>query len=75
MNNFKIKKIKDVINTIRLRQEMYLGNNHPSSLRSSLDGYIFASSTHHIETEDSIPFWYFHYKWNTRLSITDKKTG
>lgn len=67
-----MKDIYDIIELICPRPAMYIGENRISSLRTFLDGYSLALSTHEINKENNkkvIPFWFFHtwvakyYNW------------
>lgn len=67
---YNIKTIKDLVETIRARQRMYIDEPRISSLRSFIDGFTFALHINHIKLEDeTIPFWFFyewvshHYNW------------
>ncbi len=66
----RLNNIYDLIDLMKLRPAMYIGECKISAMSSFLDGYHFCSITHNIK-EDKVfpPFWYFHewakenYNW------------
>jgi len=74
-NKFYINNIYDLIEKIKSRPAMYIGDNKISSFRSYIDGYSSALKIHGIKFESTFPpFWYFHewvmQKYNWRESTT-----
>jgi hypothetical protein len=60
----------DLIDLMKVRTGMYLGESKISNMSSFLDGYLFCSQIHNIKQEKVFPpFWYFHewakekYNW------------
>lgn len=65
-----INNIYDLIDLMKERSGMFIGENKISAMSSFLDGYQFCARTHNIKQEKVFPpFWYFHewaietYKW------------
>lgn len=66
----KINNVYDLLDLIRPRAALYIGDNKLSSLSAFLSGYFFSESNNSIEANNEFPpFWYFHewamvqYKW------------
>lgn len=60
-SSIKITSIYELIDLIKVRPGMYIGDNKISTLYTFLGGYQFASMVHNIEDEKVFPpFWYFH---------------
>jgi hypothetical protein len=65
-----IDNIYDLIDLMKPRPAMYIGDYKISAMNSFLDGYQFCSHVHNIKQENVFPpFWYFHewaketYNW------------
>ena len=65
-----LSNIYDLIDLMKIRPAMYIGECKISAMSSFLDGYFFCSHIHGIEQEKVFPpFWYFHewakeeYNW------------
>jgi hypothetical protein len=68
--NINVNNIYDLIELMKQKPAMYMGDNKISTMRTFLDGYKFSSMVHNIKSEKVFPpFWYFHewakekYNW------------
>lgn len=68
--DIKVNNVFELIELIKKRPGLYIGNNNITSMQNFIDGYDFACLVNDIEHNNVYPlFWYFHewamekYNW------------
>ncbi|TCI92791.1 hypothetical protein [Tenacibaculum sp. M341] len=59
----ELKNIYEVLDFIKDRPSMFIGDNKITSLKIFLDGYQLSNRLHNIETELIFPPFYYFHRW------------
>ena len=74
--NIKINNQFELIELIKKRPGLYIGNNNITSMQNFLDGYDFACLLNEIEHNNVYPlFWYFHEWTKEKYNWTSSTAG